>query len=110
MAGILDGLGQVLLPKGKGQKGGRGYTPTFNPQQQTITAPLYRDHLTDLYTSRAANDSRTLMATLVNMDPDVSAAVHAFLTVAESVDPIVFAYNENDEIDPEGIALSLIHI
>ena len=105
MAGILDGLGQVLLPKGKGQKGGRGYTPTFNPQQQTITAPLYRDHLTDLYTSRAANDSRTLMATLVNMDPDVSAAVHAFLTVAESVDPIVFAYNENDEIDPEGIAM-----
>lgn len=102
---ILNGLGAVVLPKGKGQKGGKGSTPTFNPRQQVLSAPQYRDHLTDVYTSRVANDSRTLIASLANMDPDISAAINAFLSVAGSVDPIVYAYDENDEIDPEGIAI-----
>lgn len=105
MAGIIDGLGAILLPKGKGQKGGRGYTPTFDPRNEVLRAPLYRDHLTDLYTARAANDARTLMVSLFHNDPDVSASVHAFMTVAESSDPIVYAYNEKDEIDPEGITM-----
>lgn len=105
MAGILDGLGQVLLPKGKGQKGGRGYTPTYNSRQPVLNQPLYRDHLNDIYTSRVATDARALIANLANNDPDVSAAIHAFLTVAGSVDPVMTAYNENDEIDAEGIVI-----
>ncbi|MET0377061.1 MAG: hypothetical protein ABW128_22740 [Rhizorhabdus sp.] len=105
MAGILDSLGQILLPKGKGVKNGRGFTPDFNPRTPAITAPLYKDHLTDIYTSRVANDSRSLIATLLNMDPDMSAALHAFLTIAESTDPIVYAFGPDDQIDPEGIAL-----
>jgi hypothetical protein len=105
MAGIIDGLGAVLLPKGKGVKGGKGFTPTFNPRSATMTAPQYRDHLTDLYSSRQSSDSRSLMAILANMDPDVSAAMTAFLSIAGSVDPVVYAYNEKDEIDPEGITL-----
>lgn len=105
MAGILDGLGEVLLPKGKGIKGGRGFTPTFNSREPTLRIPLYRDHLTDIYTSRVSQDARALVANLVNTDPDVSAAVHAFLTVAEAVDPIVTAYDENDEIDVDGIKM-----
>lgn len=106
MAGILDGLGAVLLPKGKGVKGGRGYTPTFNPRSETLTAPLYRQHLTDVYSSRIANDARALIADLVNSDPDVSAAVNAFLSVSGSTDPVVYAYNADDEIDPEGISMA----
>lgn len=102
---FLDGLGTILLPKGKGQKGGRGFTPTYTPNQEVLRIPLYRDHLNDIYTTRVANDARTLMATLVNQDPDVSAAVSAFLTMAESVDPVIYAYNAADEIDPEGIAM-----
>lgn len=102
---ILNALGAILLPKGKGVKDGRGYAPGFDPRNAIMTAPLYREHLTDVYTSRTANDSRTLLATLANTDPDVSAAIHAFLTVAGSVDPVVYAYNEKDEIDTEGIAL-----
>ena len=105
MAGILDGLSAVVLPKGKARPGGKAFTPRFNPRVPTMTAPLYREHLQDVYQSRIANDSRALMAQLANMDPDVSAAMHAFLTVAGSVDPIVYAYNEKDEIDTEGIAL-----
>lgn len=102
---VFQSLGEIILPKGKGVKEGRGYTPTFDPRQQVLTAPLYRDHLTDIYTSRVANDSRTLLETLVNMDPDVSAAVNAFLAVAGTSDPIIYAYNEKDEPDPEGISL-----
>jgi len=105
MAGILDGLAQVILPKGKGIKGGRGYTPSFNRRTPTITAPLYREHLNDVYTSRVANDSRSLVLTLLNMDPDMSAALHSFLTVAESTDPVVYAYGPDDQIDPEGIEI-----
>jgi hypothetical protein len=105
MAGILDGLGAVLLPKGKGVKGGRGYTPTYNSRDPVIRTPLYREHLTDIYSSRTANDARTLMASLVNGDPDVSAAINAFLTVAGSVDPVIYAYDEKDEIDVDGIAM-----
>lgn len=104
MAGILDGLTTVLLPKGKGIKGGRGFTPTFNPRQEVLSAPAYREHLTDLFSTRIASDSRTLIATLVNGDPDVSAAVTAFLSVAGSIDPIIYAYDGKDNIDPTGIA------
>ncbi|MGN6820258.1 MAG: hypothetical protein ACTHJR_16465 [Sphingomonas sp.] len=102
---ITDGLGAILLPKGKGVKGGRGYSTTFNPRTDTISAPLYRDHLDDIYTSRVSNDARTLLATLVNTDPDISAAVSSFLTMAESVDPVIFAYDVKDNIDTKGIAL-----
>lgn len=102
---ILNGLGTILLPKGKGTKGGKGYVPGFNPRSQTMTVPQYREHLTDLYSSRTANDSRTLIASLANHDPDISAAINAFLAVAGSVDPIITAYNENDEVDAEGISI-----
>jgi hypothetical protein len=102
---ILNGLGAILLPKGKGVKGGRGAPPGFKASDPKMSAPTFRDHLTDVYSSRVANDSRALIATLANMDPDVSAAIMAFLAVAGSVDPIVYAYNEKDEIDPAGIAM-----
>ncbi len=102
-SGIINGLAQVILPKGKAQRGGKGYTPTFNPRQATLTAPAYRDHLTDVFSTRASSDSRALIASMANMDPDVSAAINAFLSVSGAVDPVIYAYDENDNIDPEGI-------
>lgn len=102
---ILSGLGAVLLPKGKGTKGGTSFNPGFNKTQPLMTIPAYRDHLTDVYSTRSANDSRTLLATLVNQDPDVSAAITAFLSVAGSADPIVTAYGPDDQPDPAGVAL-----
>lgn len=104
-ATVFQSLGEILLPKGKGVKGGRGYTPTFDPRNDLLTAPLYRDHLTDVYTTRTASDSRALLATFANMDPDVSAAMNAFLAVAGSVDPVIFAYSADDEPDADGIKL-----
>lgn len=102
---ILNGLGTILLPKGKGAKGGKGAAPGFRPSQPTMSAPTYREHLNDIYSTRVANDSRELIVTLANFDPDISAAINAFLSVAGSVDPAVYAYNEKDEIDVDGIAM-----
>lgn len=103
MAGFLDGMAQVLLPKGKGTKGGVSFPPRYTASQPILTIPTYRQHLSDLFSSRTAGDSRTLLNDLVNHDPDVSAAVHAYLTVAGSADTVVIVYNDKGEVDPEGI-------
>lgn len=106
MAGFLDGVAQVLLPKGRGKSGGASYAPGFQLTQPLMTVPTYRQHLTDLFNSRVATDSRTLLNDIFNHDPDVSAAVNAYLSIAESSQMVVYAFNENEEVDPEGIRLA----
>lgn len=106
MASLTKTIGQILLPKGKGKQGGVASTPGFNPQRAVMTSPTYRQHLVDLYNSRTSSDSRTLLNDLVNHDPDVSAAVHAYLTTAQAADLVVCAYDANNEIDATGIELA----
>lgn len=96
----------ILLPKGKGKKDGVSFPPGYNPRTADIAAPRYRDHLTDLYNSRTANDARTLLESLVNHDPDVSSAMHSYLTIAESAQLDFLAYDANGDVDPEGIKLA----
>src|SRR3546814_18278144 len=103
---LSDSIAQILLPKGRGTKGGKGYTPTFNPRDEKIAVPGYQQHLDDLLNSRIANDSRTLLNTLVNHDPDVSSAVHSYLTIAGSADLVVAAYDAEGAIDIEGTKLA----
>lgn len=92
----------VLLPKSL-RALGTANTPTFNPNaaNQTLTLPTYRDHLTDLFDSRVANDSRALIQQLFIQDPDMSAAVHAFLTVADTK-PIMLVKDVNGQLDRAG--------
>jgi hypothetical protein len=104
VAGFLDGVAQVLLPKGRGTRGGVSSPPRFQASQPIMTIPAYRNHLSDLFSTRTAGDSRTLLNDLVNHDPDVSAAVHAYLAVASSSDMVIIAYNEAGEVDADGIA------
>lgn len=94
----------VILPKKRANPKGTGYTPTFNPQNadQILTVPGYRDHTVDIFTSRTSDDSRTLIQNLFKHDPDVSASVNAYLTVASSVDPWWIVYDESGVIDPAG--------
>lgn len=106
MAGFLDGVAQVLLPKGRGKAGGVGFTPGFRQTEPLMTVPTYRQHLTDLFNTRTSTDSRTLLNDLFNHDPDVSAAVNAYLSIAESAKLVIFAYNEDGEVDPEGIKMA----
>lgn len=73
----------------------------FNPNIQTglITVPTRRDHLNDLLTNRQGQSSAQIMESLFRQDPDVSAAVGAYLTLADT--PVHFLVKDvNDQIDP----------
>ena len=96
----LDFLNNIVPPKKKAKAGGTASTPTYNPQQadRVLTVPQYRDHLTDLFTSRTSSDSRTLLKDLFKFDPDVSAALNAYLTMANT-DWIVLARDLEGNID-----------
>jgi hypothetical protein len=105
MANLLQQALAVVLPKGKQPVGGATATPTFNASQPVLSMPTYQDHLVDIFNSRAANDSKVLMADLFRNDPDVSAAVNAYLTVADT--PMqIWAYDEQGQVSTEGIALA----
>lgn len=106
MAGPLDKLLQVVLPKGKGKKTGTGITGTFRPSSadQVLPLPQYRDHLVDIFTDRYSNDSRALIKKLFKQDPDVSAAVNAYLTIANQ-ELIMVARDQEGNIDHEGMKM-----
>lgn len=76
----------IVAPKRKAKAGGQASTETFNPSQsaQVLTVPNYNDHLTDIFSSRQSDDSRTLMKSLFKNDPDVSATVNSYLTLANT--------------------------
>lgn len=98
----FDFLNAIVPAKKKAKVGGTASTPTFNPQQtdRVLTVPQYRDHLTDLFSSRQSDDSRTLLKSLFKFDPDVSAALNAYLTMANT-DFIVLARDLDGNIDRE---------
>lgn len=95
---------QLILPKKRANPKGVGQTPTFNAQNtdQILTVPGYREHMTDIFASRAADDSRTLLQNLFKHDPDVSASLNAYLTVASSAEPWWVVYDPAGKIDPQG--------
>ena len=101
----IQNLIAVVLPKISG-KGGKTATGTFSPSNgtNTLTAPTYTEHRSDLFTDRASDDSNTLLKKLFKQDPDVSAAVNAYLTVANT-EPMITVYDQNDQIDRAGIEL-----
>ena len=86
----------------KFKKGGVAATGTFNPSQadQILTLPQYRDHIDDIFDSRQVNDSRQLMQQLFRFDPDVSATVNSYLTLANT-EPMIVAKTLDDQIDRE---------
>lgn len=84
-SGVLSKMMTLVLPK-KPNKAGTSLPAHYNPSDpsQVLTAPQYRDHLQDLFTTRASSDSRALIKSLFIQDPDMSAAVNAFLTMANT--------------------------
>lgn len=103
MAAISDfsNLLQIVLGK-SGKTGGAAYTGTFNPQQtdRTLTLPGYQEHLTDIFASRGADDSRTLIRNLIKTDPDMSATVNSYLTLANT-EPMILVRDLEGQIDKE---------
>lgn len=92
-----------FVPARKSVTGGVSQTSTFNPSNanQTLQLPTYREHLSDIFDTRAAGDSRSLLQGLFVQDPDVSAAVSAYLTVANT-EPVFLVKDINGVIDREG--------
>jgi len=96
----LDTLLNIIAPKRKARTGGTSVTATYSPQQadRVLTAPVYQEHLTDIFSSRTSDDSRTLMKSLFRHDPDVSAAVFSYLTMANT-DPLILVHDMEGQID-----------
>ncbi len=92
---------KILLPKAKNT--GVSFTPTFSPSNsaQVLSVPQYRDHLTDIFDSRQIQDSRTLLKSLFTQDPDISAAVNSYLTVADTPF-IALARDAEGQVDEKG--------
>lgn len=102
MAGTLSNIMKAVLPRSFKNKG-NAHTTTFSADQtgQVLTAPTYREHLTDLFTTRQAEDSRELLKGLFIQDPDVSAAVNAYLTTADT-EMISIVKDEQGAYDRQG--------
>lgn len=82
----LSKLFDFVLPKKKTSAGGTSYTDTFDPTRttETLDMPQYTDHLTDIADSRLSDTSIELIEELMHTDPDVSAALNAYLTTADT--------------------------
>ena len=103
MAGLsIESVMNVVLPRRMKPKG-FSETNTFDPSRtdQILAKPDYRDHLRDLFLDRRIEDSPALLQKLFLHDPDVSASVNAFLTVADT-DPVFYAVDEQGNFDREG--------
>lgn len=97
----ISNMLQIVLGK-SGKTGGSAYTGTYNPQQsdRTLTLPGYQEHLTDIFASRAADDSRTLIKGLLKTDPDMSATVNSYLTLANTA-PMILVRDLEGQIDKD---------
>lgn len=82
-------------------KGSISSTPTFKPQSAAniLATPTYRDHLADILSNRTGLDSRAILQDLFRNDPDVSATVASYLTLADTpLSMLVIDYE--GQIDP----------
>lgn len=103
MAGTINSLLTKVLPPKRGNPTGVSVTPTYNASSPNavLTAPTYREHQTDLLTARNNSDSRTLIRDLLRTDPDMSASLNAFLTVADT-QPVFLVRNLDKSLDEAG--------
>ena len=76
---------------------GIALTPTWwmVPPGAWRPLPSYRDHLIDITAQRTAYTSPSIMEVMFTHDPDVSAALNAFLTVADT-EPVISIRNIAD--------------
>jgi hypothetical protein len=107
----LQNFLNFIAPKKTNKSGGTGYTGTYDRGSTTgiVTAPLYREHLVDIFDSRAAEDSRALIKQLMKTDPDVSAAFHSYLTLANT-EPVILARDFQGVIDADATKLAYDYI
>jgi enamine deaminase RidA (YjgF/YER057c/UK114 family) len=107
--GLFDGLLNIITPKKQLSRSGISVTSDYNPftAQQTFLAPptfaAFRD---DILTTRQQNDSQTILKNLFRSDPDVSAALNGYLTLANT-DMLFWAEDVDGNVDAD--ASSALH-
>lgn len=87
--GVISTLADLIGLNTKGVKPKKGVVsrlPTFDPNADggKIAVPSFNQHTQDIFETRSANDSRTLMADMFVHDSDLSAAVNGYLTLANT--------------------------
>lgn len=104
MAGkTLSKLFEFILPKKGTKAGGTSVTNTYEAgSSEVLTMPDYDEFRDDIQSTRLDEDSMELIQEALRSDPDVSAAMNAYLTVADTV-PVFRVYNSAGELDREGI-------
>jgi hypothetical protein len=101
LATSLRDLIATILPK-KQPAGGATRTATFQPYAPDfmLHMPTYLEHLQDIAQEREHTDSKQLIKDLLKLDPDISAALHAYLTLADTK-MIIKAVDLDGNIDPK---------
>ena len=89
MASVISSLADLLGLNSKQTKAKKGVVsrlPTYdaNSSDGKIAVPAFNQHTQDIFETRSANDSRTLMADMFVHDSDVSSAVNGYLTLANT--------------------------
>lgn len=96
---------EFILPTKKSKAGGTSVTDTYKSgNTEVLSAPTYREHLTDIYSSRTSSDAQTLLKELFRTDPDCSAAVNAYLTTSNT-DLIYIVKDSAGEYSQDGARL-----
>lgn len=96
-------LAQFFQLKKKAPTGGTSVTANFNPSlgNSILAIPTYQEHTADIYSDRIGNNTKVLLKTLFKSDPDVSAAVNAYMTMANTF-PIIKIKDVNGELYRQG--------
>jgi hypothetical protein len=95
----LESIVNFVLRRPNTQR--KSASPTFGPSsasQEFISRPTYTEHIEDLLDNRINDNSEALMKRLFKHDPDVSAAVGAYLTLADT-QPIIVVRDFKHQID-----------
>lgn len=100
---IWGKVNQLVLPTTT-KTGGAALAPSYDPQQtdQVITSLETNKHLRDLLDERVSTEDDDLIETLMQYDPDVGAAVGAYLTLSNTEMRYV-ARTPEGEIDSDAI-------
>lgn len=86
MASKINKLFEFILPKKKQKAGGTSWTDTYDESKKDslLDMPQYIEHLDDIQDTRLTDNSMKLIEELMHTDPDVSAALNAYLTTSDT--------------------------
>lgn len=102
----VQGLLNKIIPA-KAVKTSGAATPTFNASspETVLSKPTYMEYKKDLVNDRLNSNSKKLLEDLFISDPDVSAAMSSYLTMADT-DYYIRATDAKGNLDSKGIALA----